>query len=129
MKKKVEDLLYPQLSYTIMGLLFEIHNKLGTKYQEKHYQKAFETKLKKLKIPCQKEFEIKIDFEGEKLGDFFIDFIVDNKIIVEFKKVWRITEDDIKQTLRYIEATDLKLAIVANFKHERLEYRRIVKSY
>ena len=33
-----EKLIYPQLSYTLMGILFEVHNKLGTKYQEKHYQ-------------------------------------------------------------------------------------------
>jgi hypothetical protein len=46
-----EKLIYPKLSYVIMGILFEVHNKLGTKYQEKHYQKAIEIKLKELNIP------------------------------------------------------------------------------
>ena len=41
-----EKLVYPELSYLLMGILFEVHNKLGTKYQEKHYQRAIEIKLK-----------------------------------------------------------------------------------
>lgn len=123
----MDKVIYPELSYEIMGVLFEVHNKLGTKYQEKHYQKAIETKLKQLNIPCQREYEIKVDFENEKLGDFFLDFIIDNKIILETKKIWRITSDDVKQVLRYLDATGLKLAIIANFKHKRLEYRRVLK--
>jgi len=121
-----EKLIYPELSYILMGILFEVHNKLGTKYQEKHYQKAIEIKFKELNIPFKREVKVNVDFGKEKLGDFFIDFIVDNKIILEIKKVWKITQDDIKQVLRYLKATDLKLAIIANFKHQRLEYRRVL---
>lgn len=128
-KKRVEDLLYPELSYTLFGILFEIHNKLGTNYQEKHYQKAFEIKLKKLQIPYQKEAKVDVEFDKEKLGKFFIDFIIDNKIILEFKKVWKISNNDIKQVLRYLDATNLKLAIIVNFKYKKLEYRRVVKSH
>ena len=42
-------LIFPELSYILMGILFEVHNKLGTKYQEKHYQRAIEIKLKWIK--------------------------------------------------------------------------------
>ncbi len=119
-------LVYPELSYILMGILFEVHNKLGTKYQEKHYQRAIEIKLAELKIPHQREAKIEIEFGKEKLGEFFIDFIINNKIILEVKHVWRITQDDVKQALRYLKATKLKLAIIANFKHRRLEYRRVL---
>jgi len=121
-----EKLVYPELSYILMGILFEVHNKLGTKYQEKHYQKAIEIKLKELKIPYQREVKVEIEFGHENLGDFFLDFIIDNKIVLEIKKVWQITQDDIKQVLRYLKATKLKLGIIANFRHKRLEYRRII---
>ena len=119
-------LVYPELSYMLMGILFEVHNKLGTKYQEKHYQKAVEIKLKELNLPYEREVKANIEFGKESLGEFFIDFIIDNKIILEIKKVWKITQDDIKQVLRYLKATKLKLGIIANFKHKRLEYRRIL---
>jgi len=48
------------------------------------------------------------------------------KIILELKKVWAITSNDIKQVLRYLEATNLKLSIIANFKHNRLQYRQVL---
>jgi GxxExxY protein len=121
-----EKLVYPELSYLLMGILFEVHNKLGTKYQEKHYQRAIEIKLKELKIPYQREVKTIVEFGKESLGDFFVDFIIDNKIILEVKKIWKISDDDIKQVLRYLEGTGLKLGIIANFRHKRLEFSRIL---
>jgi GxxExxY protein len=121
-----DKLLYPELSYQIMGILFEVHNKLGTKYQEKHYQNAVEIKLKELNIPYQKEKKVNVKFENKDLGEFYVDFIIDNKIILELKKIWKITEDEIKQVLRYLDAVNLKLGIVANFKHKRLDYYRVL---
>lgn len=123
---KNSKLVYPELSYILMGVLFEVHNKLGTKYQEKHYQRAIEIKLKELKIPHQRELKVEVKFDGEELGDFYVDFIVADKIILEIKKVWRITDSDVKQVLRYLKATGLKLGIIANFKYKRLQFRRVL---
>jgi len=109
-----------------MGILFEVHNKLGTKYQEKHYQKAVEIKLKELGILYQREAQLVVKFGTEDLGEFFADFIVDGKILLELKKIWKITADDIKQVLRYLKAAELKLDIIVNFRHKRLEYRRVL---
>ncbi len=119
-------IIYPELSYMLMDVLFEIHNKLGTKYQEKHYQRAIEIKLKELGISYKKEAKIDVNFEEEKLGEFFIDFIIDDKIVLETKMVWVITQDDVKQVLRYLESTKLKLGIIVNFRHKQLEYRRVL---
>jgi len=109
-----------------MGILFEVHNKLGTKYQEKHYQRAVEIKLEELKIPFEREKKIDVQFDDEKLGDFFVDFVIDNKIILETKMIWRISRNDVKQVLRYLKAVNLKLGIIANFKHQRLEFVRVL---
>lgn len=123
---RTNKLVYPELSYVIVGILFEVHNKLGNKFQEKHYQRAIETKLLAKKIKFKREALVKLNFAGRKLGDFKADFIIDDKIILETKYIWRITQNDIKQVLRYLEATGLKLAIIANFKHRLLEYKRVV---
>lgn len=121
------ELLYPELSYLLVGILFEVHNTLGTKYQEKHYQRAIEIKLKELKIPYQREMRIEANFNGEKLGTFSADFVIDGKILLETKLVWRISQDDVKQVLRYLEAAGLKLGLIANFRHQSLEFRRVVR--
>ena len=123
-----KELIYPELSYIMMGILFEVHNKLGTKYQEKHYQRAIEIKLKELKISYQKEAKVVINFGKEKIGKLFVDFVVDNKIVLEIKKIPKITEDHIKQVLRYLNTLNLKLGIIANFQHQKLEYIRVLNS-
>jgi len=109
-----------------MGLLYEVHNKLGTKYQEKHYQRALETLLKREKMKHEREYSINVQFEKEDLGEFKIDFLIEDKIVVELKKVWSITQNDVKQVLRYLDAGKWKLAIIANFQHKRLQFRRVL---
>ena len=52
----MSELIYKDLSYKIMGILYKVQNKLGTKYQEKYYQRAIESELKKQKIPFEKEY-------------------------------------------------------------------------
>lgn len=126
-ESKNGGLLYPELSYLLMGILFEIHNKLGNKFQEKHYQRAIEIELQKLHIPYEKEFKTQVNFEGEKLGDFFLDFVIDKKIILETKTIPMITMNDVKQVIRYLEATGLYLGIIVNFRGSQVEYRRVVK--
>jgi GxxExxY protein len=82
---KINDLIYPELSYKIMGTLFKVHNKLGPKFQEKYYQRAIEIELKKQKIPFAREKVIKLEYENEKIGKYFIDFVIDGKIALEIK--------------------------------------------
>lgn len=121
------DLIYPKESYEIIGIAMETHRNLGNIYQEKHYQKVFEEKLKKRGIPYKKEKQVIIKTkDGCEIGEFFVDFIINNKILLEFKRVNFIHYNDIKQVLRYLDATNLKLGIIINFKLKRLQYRRVV---
>ena len=124
---KNEELIYRDESYGLLGIAMEIHNKLGNIYQEKHYQKVFEEKLKQKNISFEKEKKIiaKTD-DGCEIGEFFLDFVVYDKIVLEFKKVNFIHYNDIKQVLRYLDAVNLKLGIIINFKLNRLQYKRVI---
>ena len=119
-------LIYPELSYKILGLLFKVHNKLGSSYQEKYYQRALEQELSLQKIKFQKEFPVDIQYEGVKLGKHFLDFVIEGKIILETKTELKITPDFIGQVISYLKSARLPLGIVANFRTPRLTYRRII---
>jgi GxxExxY protein len=120
-------LVYPELSYKIVGLAMEVHNKLGNIYQEKHYQKVFEEKLKRIPIEYEKEKQITVRTDDDcEIGEFFTDFIIEDKILLEFKYKNFIHYGDIKQVLRYLDATGLKLGIILNFKLNKLQYRRVI---
>ncbi|MDO8529078.1 MAG: GxxExxY protein [bacterium] len=124
---KVNDLIYSKESYQLIGIAMEIHRELGNIYQEKHYQKVFEERLKKLGISFEREKLMKVQTkDGCEIGEFYADFIVDNKILLEFKRINFIHYNDIKQVLRYLDAAKLKLGIIINFKLNRLQYKRVV---
>lgn len=115
-------------SYKLMGVLFEIHNQLGPVYKEVHYQGAIEALLKKESIPHIREKEIPIIVAGTKVSSVFADFIIDGKILLEVKAKYFIKHEDIRQTSRMLKAENIPLAIIANFKRESLEYKRIINS-
>lgn len=120
------ELVYKELSYQLNGIFFEVQNKLGTKFQEKHYLKAVCSLLENHKIPFRIEVPFQVKFNGKLLGSFRADLIVDNKILVEFKTTDRLTSDHRQQLLRYLEALNLKLALLVNFRIRPLQIWRVV---
>jgi len=120
------NLIHKELSYQITGILFEVQNELGTKFQEKYYQKAVAQLLKKNRIPFTTETPVNIKFEDVLLGTLKADMIVDNKILLEFKTVDRLNIDHKQQTLRYLDGLNLKLGLLVNFRVRPLQIWRII---
>lgn len=126
---KSNGIIFPELSYKLMGILFDIHNNLGNTYQEKYYQRAIEADLLRKQIPFKKEFPIKLSYSGASIGRYFLDFLIDESIILEIKTVTFITPLYLRQLYSYLNVTNLKLGIVANFKPEKLTYKRLVNPH
>lgn len=122
------EIIYKDECKQIYKLLFEVQNELGTNFQEKHYQRAFEAKLIKNNFLYKKGFPIQITYQGKLLGKFFLDFVVFDKIIIEFKTTDRLTNEHLKQMLRYLQATNLKLGLVVNFRKRPLKPMRVLNS-
>jgi len=124
---KRQDLLYPQLSYQIIGVLFDVSNSLGYGYQEKYYQKAVAIKLKELNVVFQEQVPIKIKMEKDSVvGTYFLDFLIENKVVLEIKKEDRFLKNNIEQLYAYLKATKLQLGILANFTKKGLQFKRVV---
>src|SRR3990167_2277780 len=121
-----DKIIYKELSYKIMGILFKIHRKLGNSYQEKYYQRAIEVELRKEKIPYKLEVLIRLVYGTENIGKYFLDFVIDGKIALEIKTVPFLRQEYLNQVLAYLSAANLKLAIVVNFRTNRLTYKRLV---
>ena len=121
-----KEIIYPELSYKVMGVLFKVQSKLGPRYQEKYYQRAIAIELGNQGILFEREKLVPLNYEKEKIGKYYIDFIIDNKIALEVKAVDYFKRDFTSQVLAYLNAANLKLGIIANFNGERLRYKRIV---
>ncbi len=121
-----KGLIYPELSYQLMGILFKVHRRLGNSYQEKYYQRAIEAELRKEQLSFEREFQIKLNYEDVSIGKYFLDFVIDGKIALEIKAVPALKDQYFNQVLAYLDSGKFKLGIVANFRAERLFYKRLV---
>ena len=123
-----QELIYKDLSYKITGLLFEVHNELGSYCNEKQFGDLLEKKLKDNNIGHEREKVIPISFNGEKNGRNRIDFIIEGKIIIELKCKRNISREDYYQVQRYLKAFNKKLGIIINIRDKFLKPKRVLNS-
>ncbi|PJE60016.1 MAG: hypothetical protein COU85_00545 [Candidatus Portnoybacteria bacterium CG10_big_fil_rev_8_21_14_0_10_44_7] len=108
------------------GFFFKIHNELGRFCQEQQYADAFETTLLKENFNFLREKKINKLFLGEKINFGIPDFIIENRIVVDFKAKKFITKDDYFQMMRYLKSKNFKLGLIVNFRNTYLKPKRIV---
>ena len=112
--------IYPELSYTVTGILFAAHNELGQYDREKQYGDLIEKKLKEIKIPCKREAVI------ADSGNV-LDFIIDNKMVLELKATAVLTKEHFRQIQNYLQQSNLRLGILVNFRQKYLRPARVVR--
>jgi GxxExxY protein len=122
-----DEILYKDLSYKIVGLAMKVHSKLGHGFLEKVYENGLMVLFRREGIEAKQQVPITVYFEEEVVGNYYADILVEDKVILEIKSVENIIDAHIAQTLNYLKATGLRLAIILNFSKEKLEYKRIVK--
>lgn len=121
-------LIHKELSYVINGILYKTHISLGRFHNEKQYCDAIKYYLKHEKIYYEREKILPISFEGENPGRNKVDFLVENKIVLEVKCKRFISREDYYQIKRYSTSLNLKLGILVNFRKKYIEPKRIINS-
>lgn len=121
-----DDLVEPELSYSVIGCAFEVFNELGHGHAEKYYQRAFAILFENKNIRFKEQVYYTLRFKNKIIGKVFLDFLVEEKIIVELKKDERFTKAHIDQVLNYLKMSKLQLAILINITKSGIVYKRIV---
>jgi GxxExxY protein len=126
----VEDLLYKNECYQIIGICMKIHSILGKGFKEIVYKDAMEIEFKKANIVCEREKRFNIQYEDTILPHKFdADFFAFNSIILEIKAVSELRSDNFKQTLNYLKSSQVKLGLLINFGEDKLIFKRVICSY
>ena len=122
-----KDILYPELSYDITGVLFEVFKELGSGHKEKYYENAVAEGLTGKGIPFERQLYNPLTFKGKVIGKYFFDFLIDREIVLELKKGnMYSSHKHLEQVLTYLRGHGLKLGIIAQFTEEGVKYKRIV---
>lgn len=128
MERGFTKLIYADLTYKINGILFSVHNELGRFCNERQYADALENKLKEEKVKYKREEIIPESFRGELRGRNKVDFIIEDKIILEIKSKRILLKEDYYQTRRYLDAFNKKLGLLVNFRQKMLRPKRVLNS-
>jgi len=110
-----QDFKYKELTEKIIKIFYRVYNNLGYGFLEKVYENAMMIEIKKEGIFAIAQFAIKVFYEGEVIGEYYADILVDNKVIVEIKAAKRLVEENEAQLLNYLKATDIEVGLLLNF--------------
>jgi len=101
---------------------------LGCGFLEKVYENALAIELTKSGLKAEQQTPLQVHYEGEVVGEYFTDIIVEDKIILELKAVSHILPAHEVQLVNYLKATGIEVGLLINFAGERVEVRRKIQS-
>ena len=117
---------YDDITYRIIGAAIAVYNALGPGFPEKFYQKALAVEMEKRGLSFEREKPIEIYYDDVIVGLFYLDFLVEDAVVVEIKALAQLTTLHLEQAISYLTAAGREVALLINFGGLRLEHRRII---
>jgi len=112
----------------IIGAAMKVHSTLGNGFQEVIYQRALDIEFPKWELSAQRELEMSIFYDGFEIGKRRVDFLVEQKVMVEIKALTALEDVHLAQAINYLEAYNLEIGLLLNFGAKSLQYRRVINS-
>jgi len=119
-------LILKEETQKIIGFAFEVLNEIGHGLNEKIYENSLTVLFKLNDIAFDQQRRFPVFFREVEVGEFIPDLIVFGSVIVDTKVIDQITDHERGQMLNYLRITKLRVGLILNFKHARLEWERIV---
>jgi len=120
------ELMLKSEAHQIVGCAMEVLNTLGHGLLEKPYENALVVEFGLQNIPFNQQPRFDVLYKSVKVGEYIPDLICFDQIVVDAKAIQRITSHETGQMLNYLKIANLKLGLILNFKHAKLEWKRIV---
>ena len=117
------------LSQKVIGEALHVHRVLGPGFLESIYQNALLNRLKKVGLKVQSEQSLPVYFEGDIVGNFVTDVIVEGRLLLELKAVSALVSPHEVQLVNYITATKIEVGLLLNFGSKSLEIKRRTLGY
>jgi GxxExxY protein len=115
-----------RLTEKIIARVYRVSNTLGSGFLEKVYENALAIELRNNGLKVEQQHPIKVVYDGQAVGDFAADLLVESCVIVELKAVRTLDDVHSALCLNYLKATGLKICLLVNFGRPRVEIKRLV---
>jgi len=106
------------LSGKLIGAYYTVYNALGYGFLEKVYENSLFCELKERGIRVTRQQPIDVYYKGKKVGQYFADLVIEDKIIVELKAAESLCLEHEAQLMNYLKATSMEVGFLFNFGRE-----------
>jgi GxxExxY protein len=120
------EYLHSELTSKIIKCAMNVHSTFGNGFQEVVYQRCLAIEFQDSKISFVREKEMELFYKSKNVGTRRVDFLVENKIMVELKAVTKLEDVHLAQTINYLEAYGLDIGLLINFGSRSLEFKRVM---
>ena len=122
-----KTLIHEELSESIIGAAMIVLNALKPGLDEKLYENALVIELRNRGHRVDQQRQFPVYYHGQWIGTLVPDLIVDELVIVDPKVVSAFNDTHLAQMMGYLNITELKLALLLNFKNAKLDWKRVVR--
>lgn len=119
------EYLHQKLTNRIIHCFYDVYNQLGFGFLEKVYERALLIEIAGHGLHVENQKPITVHYKGNKIGEYFADLVVENKVIVELKAIDSLCEEHEFQLINYLKATDIEIGLLLNFGKEPQIKRKI----
>jgi GxxExxY protein len=117
-----------RITERIIGCAYKVSNTLGIGFVERVYENSLFHEMKKENLRVVQQYPAKVIYDGIVVGEFFLDMLVNDLVIVELKAVSTLANEHLAQALNYLRATDLPAGLLINFGQSKIQVRRLYPS-
>ena len=119
------ELRYKETTEKVIGAAMRVHAALGNGFQEVIYQRSLAIEITDIKLPFEREFNMKVYYKNIEVGERRVDFLVDGKIMVELKAIINLESVHLAQAKNYLEAYNVEVGLLINFGTQSLQFKRL----
>ena len=122
------ELKYADITEKIIGCSMIVHRKMKAGYSELIYSRCLAIEFEKINLSYKKELELPIYYDEKIVGKRRVDFMVEDKIVVELKAIADLTDKELNQALNYLENHRQEVGLLINFGARSLQFKRVINS-
>ena len=117
------------LSAKVIGCAYTVANTLGCGFLEKVYENALAYELRKAGLSVEQQKPIQVRYQEIVVGDYVVDLLVEDSVLVELKVVKQFDEVHLAQCLNYLRASGLRVCLLINFGAPKLQIKRVINGF
>jgi GxxExxY protein len=122
------EYLHSDITQKVIGCAMRVHNAIGAGFPEVIYQRGLQIELNESGVHFEREKELVVFYKNHLIGRRRVDFLIEQKVLLEIKAVYNYELAKSCQLLNYLEVFHLPVGLLINFGKPRLEFKRYIKN-